>query len=37
MSVRFASEAVNARDADADSLEWAPHLAPEKRLFLTRP
>ncbi len=25
------------RFAGATSLEWAPHLAPEKRLFLTRP
>jgi uncharacterized protein YcaQ len=25
------------RFAGTDHLEWAPHLAPEKRLFLTRP
>lgn len=25
------------RFAGADALDWAPHLAAEKRLFLTRP
>jgi hypothetical protein len=25
------------RFASADRLDWAPHLATEKRLFLTRP